>query len=79
MPIVKQDCAGCRNDFYNDHNPHGVKECWSFKEAALGMFKKVPVDEVPPHTGKPRLFPTCYHADGFAMLDCASGDRQYFG
>jgi hypothetical protein len=29
------DCEGCRNDFYNGHNPLGVKECWSLKEARV--------------------------------------------
>ena len=31
----KSMCAGCRDDFYNDHNPHGVKECWMFKQATV--------------------------------------------
>ena len=28
-------CSGCRDDFYNDHNPIGVKECWCFKDAEV--------------------------------------------
>lgn len=28
-----QMCRGCGNDFYNDHNDIGVKECWSLKDA----------------------------------------------
>ena len=28
-------CAGCRNDFYNDKNPLGVKKCWSFDDAKV--------------------------------------------
>ena len=31
----RQLCAGCEDDFYNDHNPHGVKECWHFKTAQV--------------------------------------------
>lgn len=26
-------CVGCRDDFYNDKNPLGVKRCWSLKSA----------------------------------------------
>ncbi len=32
---LKSMCTGCRDDFYNDHNPHGVKECWMFKQATV--------------------------------------------
>lgn len=31
----KSMCHGCRDDFYNDHNPYGVKECWGFKNARV--------------------------------------------
>ncbi len=28
-------CHGCRDDFYNDHNPLGVKQCWNLKTAKV--------------------------------------------
>lgn len=28
-------CAGCRDDFYNDKNPLGVKKCWGLKTAKM--------------------------------------------
>ena len=28
--MQKKDCAGCRDDFYNGHNPLGVSVCWHF-------------------------------------------------
>jgi hypothetical protein len=31
----QQYCSGCRNDFYNDHNDIGVKQCWSLKDAEV--------------------------------------------
>ena len=31
----KQQCIGCRDNFYNDHNPYGIKECWGFKTARV--------------------------------------------
>lgn len=31
----KRMCQGCRDDFYNGHNPYGVKECWGFKSARV--------------------------------------------
>ena len=26
-------CSGCRENFYNDHNPLGIKKCWHLKNA----------------------------------------------
>ena len=26
-------CAGCRDNYYNGNNPHGVSECWRLKSA----------------------------------------------
>ena len=31
----KDMCAQCQDDFYNGHNPMGVKECWMFKSAKV--------------------------------------------
>ena len=32
--IKKLDlCVGCRDNYYNGNNPHGVKECWHLKSA----------------------------------------------
>lgn len=31
----KLHCRGCVDDFYNGHNPLGVKECWSLKTAKM--------------------------------------------
>lgn len=31
----KAQCMGCRDDFYNGHNPMGVKECWGFNTARV--------------------------------------------
>ena len=35
VPPDKRMCSGCRDDRYNDHSPHGVKECWMFKSATV--------------------------------------------
>lgn len=72
-------CQGCENNFYNGNNDKGINECWSLKDAVLISQKMIPVNEVPPHTGKPKLFPKCYHASGFVMMNCENGDKQYFG
>lgn len=67
--IRKSDCSGCRNDFYNDHNPLGVKECWSFKDAKLEKRILIHVDRVPPYKGeKPTLRPTCYKMDRYVTV-----------
>lgn len=30
-----ETCRGCEDDFYNNRNPHGVKQCWSLESAEL--------------------------------------------
>ena len=39
MSLTKEQklglCAGCRQDFYNDHNDLGVKECWHLESAKV--------------------------------------------
>ena len=64
----KKHCSGCYNDFYNDHNPLGVKECWSLKDAVLIMRKEVSIDQVPPWTQKARLLPNCYSRQRFVYV-----------
>jgi len=31
----KSMCVGCGDDFYNGHNPYGIRECWHFKKAKV--------------------------------------------
>lgn len=31
----KDMCVGCRNDFYNDKNDKGIKECWLYVGARV--------------------------------------------
>lgn len=66
--MTKKDCIGCENDFYNDKNPLGVKECWSFKDAKLIMRKAVPIDRVPPWNQKAIRIPSCYHVRGYVYV-----------
>lgn len=35
MANDKSKCVGCVDDFYNDKNPLGVKQCWSLDQAQL--------------------------------------------
>ena len=62
----KKHCLGCRNDFYNDKNHLGVKECWSFKKAKL-VTKLGPIGhwENPPYKNKEKKkIPNCWHGEG---------------
>lgn len=56
-------CAGCRNDFYNNHNPYGILTCWHLASAKLIWKKEVHVDQRPPWTQPARRFLDCYHAN----------------
>ena len=61
----QQYCAGCRNDFYNDHNPLGVKQCWSLKSANVVTRFKQPYWEAWPFRGTREVTTLdCYHAPG---------------
>ena len=58
-------CSGCRNNFYNGNNQHGIKECWNLKSAKLVM--RIPVGhwENPPYLDKKKVkVPTCWHEVG---------------
>lgn len=66
--MEKSDCSGCRNDFYNDHNPLGVKECWSFKDAKIVLAHDIHVDQPPPYKSKPTARPSCYKASRFVRV-----------
>jgi len=61
-------CSGCRNDFYNDKNPMGIKRCWSLDTAELVLKKEVSMSQVPPWTQKPKQVLSCYHRDGFIYV-----------
>lgn len=71
--MTKDDCAGCRNNFYNGNNNLGVQECWSFKGATMKLRKKVGTNDVPPWTWKPKMYPSCYQNEHGIMVE---GDRQ---
>ena len=61
----KKHCAGCRNNFYNGNNLHGVKECWSLKDAKREWRIPVGMQEAPPYKNKKKVkVPTCFHGDG---------------
>lgn len=62
-------CEGCRNDFYNGNNPHGVKECWSLKTAKPVQRVRVHLDQRPPWTQKPVWVPDCYNEDRYIYVD----------
>lgn len=68
------DCAGCRNDFYN-HNRMGLNEtdagprCWSLETAELVKARDVPSDMIPPYTHIPlTVRPNCYRAKGYVRV-----------
>lgn len=62
-------CQGCRDNFYNGNNPHGIKECWSLKDAKVVWKKLVPIDLVPPWNMKAERVLSCYRRPGFVAVD----------
>ena len=67
--IIKSDCYNCDDDFYNNYNVSGVKECQYFKSAKLIKRKKVPLNQRPPWTQKAYLCPSCYRQKGFIFVN----------
>lgn len=64
-----EKCQGCRNDFYNDKNPLGVKACWSLKKAKVVTRYRIGWWTTPSDTShtKVRTY-DCHHAPGkYAM------------
>lgn len=61
--MTKQDCKGCRDDFYNGT---GATECWMFKDAklitryAIGFW--TPMDTA--RNLREVVKPQCYHEQG---------------
>jgi len=64
-----EDCAGCREDFYNSKNPYGIKQCWSFKRAKVVWRKFVHVEDVPPWRHEPERTLNCYQRPRHISID----------
>jgi hypothetical protein len=59
-------CSGCYNDFYNDKNDIGVKQCWNLKTAKLVDRLLIHIDQAPPYRNlKPHTVPNCYTKQRF--------------
>jgi hypothetical protein len=76
-------CAGCRNDFYNDKNPLGVKRCWSFESAKVVTRYRIGWWTQPTQSGAYAkvLTLTCHHAPGqyaqhVEMPECFPGKAE---
>ena len=68
MKKSKEKCSGCEDNFYNGNNPHGVKECWRFKDAKIVTTKKVHVDQVPPWKQKAEPRMSCYRQKRYVFV-----------
>lgn len=66
---LRSMCSGCVDDFYNDKNPYGVKECWCLKTAEVCQKKFIPLDMVPPWNVKPVKTLSCYKKKGYVKVD----------
>lgn len=77
MKKSKNDCIGCKDNFYNGNNPYGVKECWCFEGAKKIKRKKVGLNDVPPWDWKPQKFLDCRREKGYVFINCEKEDRKY--
>jgi len=75
MPeMTKGNCVGCEDDFYNNYDISGVKECRSFISAKLILRKKIANHQRPPWKQSAHLFPSCYRQRGYVLVN---GNREY--
>ena len=67
--IRPEHCYGCRNNFYNGHNPYGIIRCWSMESARLVRRKQIHIDDVPPWNWQPVVVvPDCYRKDRYVHV-----------
>ena len=66
---TKALCNGCRDDFYNDHNPYGVKTCWHFEKAVIVTKMRVGTWQNPPYKWSPQECLSCYSPEGASMIE----------
>jgi hypothetical protein len=68
--MKKEDCIGCREDFYNGKNDLGVGECWSFKTAKVVTLYQIgyhtPMDRTENFQKVKR--PSCYRQSGMVFM-----------
>jgi len=67
-------CVGCEQDFYNDKNTLGVKECWKLGKAKLVSRKKISISQIPPWKQKPIKILSCYQQRGYVFW---APDKEY--
>lgn len=65
----KNDCIGCKDDFYNGKNPYNIKECWRFKDAKFVKRKRVNINQRPPWNQKPVKVLNCYKEKNYVYID----------
>lgn len=67
LPV--QLCSGCEDDFYNGHNPYGVKECWGRKTGKVSGFVMIHIDQPPPYRNvTTEQLPDCYKRKRFVKV-----------
>lgn len=69
MGVEAKDCSGCRDDFYNDHNPMGVKKCWLRDKATMVRRFRAHRDAMPASRGA--FTEVC-------VPDCMNGNGLYY-
>lgn len=73
--ILKSDCEGCYDNFYNGNNDLGVIECMRFSTGKMIVQKKIHINDVPPWKNNLVLgVPNCYHVSGYVFVD---PEREY--
>ena len=66
MKKSKSLCVGCRDNFYNNNNPLGAKECWGYKSAKVVTRYRIGTWTLPTEPGAFTKVKTlsCHHAPG---------------
>lgn len=68
-------CVGCRNDFYNNKNPLGIKECWHLGSAMSAQKHLVGTWDRPPYEWNPQETLSCHQPQGLFVWLKADDSR----
>lgn len=64
----KQNCIGCRDNYYNHSSNSTTGYCWSLEDAIFIDRQEVPMSQHPPHTQPFVSRLNCYHRPGYAYF-----------
>lgn len=69
MPIKREQCSGCVDNFYNGNNPLGVTRCWHAKDGKMVTRYRIGTWTRPDtkYAFTQMRVPSCYREKGYSF------------